>query len=416
MRFIGNLYLLAYLLDGAISVTDELLQHLFGFTGLALVRGYIAAFVFFSSFFMLLLLGIDARLPKRLFLPLAVFLIWISFYPEPFRTLLGENWYNPALAGLQLLIGIAGALYVRSRTGAGILLTRPLFAGPVFNWKRSAVYFSAGIVVFLCMLTAGTYQVLKTAIYEYSSGFVRLDSNGLYMTEKEYSNGNVNIRLIGMIHIGDAAYYKEIFKTMLKGNTLVLVEGVSDRNKILNSFPSYSKLANFIGLVSQNYLPQHVLESLKHTDHGRSSADETQEQSGPDFPKFIRADIDVSEFSKETIAYINHVGLVIRTSDSLFHSMIAQYRWSMENLPPEAEDIVMHDLITRRNAVLLGQLHENLGAYRQIIVPWGALHMPGIEKQVLAWGFSLNSTSERLAIDFNKMHWFKVLPGNGGLF
>ena len=365
---------------------------------------------------MLLLLGIDARLPKRLFLPLTVFLIWISFYPEPFMALLGENWYNPALSGLQLLIGIAGTLYVKSRTGAGILLTRDIVKGPVLNWKRSAIYFSTGAVLILGMLTVGSYQVLKTAIYEYSSGFIRLDSNGLYMREKKYVNGDVSIRLIGMIHIGDAAYYRDIFETISNGNTLVLVEGVSDRNKILSNFPSYNKLANFIGLVSQNYLPQRILESLKQGINGEEKDDGAQSSNGPGFPKFIRADVDVSEFSKETIAYINHVGLVIRSSDSLLHSMIAQYRWSVENLPPEAENIVMQDLITRRNAVLLGRLHENLAAYQQIIVPWGALHMPGIEKEVLSWGFSLNSTSERLAIDFSKLHWFKILSGGGGLF
>ena len=413
MRTLANIYLLAYLLDGAVSVTDELLRHGFGMAGLGPARTYIALSVLFASFLMLLLLGIDARLPKRLFLPLGLFLVWFSFFPGPIRALAGDNAYIPVLAALQLLMGVGAALYIRRRSGAGILLTREMVSGPVFNWKRSAGYFSVGALLLAGVLTFGTLRILQETVHGLSAGFMRLDSSGLYMAEKEYVRQGTSIHLIAMIHIGDAAYYRNIFRTMNGGDTLVLVEGVTDSGHLLTSFPSYHKLADYLGLVSQNYLPEQILDSLKQQGRAGGEAAAAADYPGPVLPRFIRADIDSGEFSAETIAYLNHVGKVLRDNDTLLHSLIDQYRWSLQNLAPDAERMVMQDLIEKRNAALLGYLRDNLDKYRRIIIPWGALHMPGIERAVIAQGFSLRASSERLAVDFSRMKWRQLLSGDG---
>ena len=41
--------------------------------------------------------------------------------------------------------------------------------------------------------------------------------------------------------------------------------------------------------------------------------------------------------------------------------------------------------------------------------------MPGIEKEVITPGFMLQSSSQRLAVDFNKLNWSEIISGGGGL-
>jgi len=402
MRFIGNIYFLAYLIDGVISIADEVLKNIFGIDGLTVFRSDLANAVLLSSLVMLLFLGIDSRLPKKLFLSLIIYLLWCSFYPEPLRSLFSEQVLYFTLSVLQFGLGIAGIFYIRKLTGGKIYLSKALFSVPIFKWKMTVIYFSINVGLFLVFIVLGSYQLVTTGIAESTSGFIRLDSNGVYMTEKEYIKDKMSIRLVSMVHIGKNNYYLDIYQSMFESDTLILAEGIIDNEKLLTSFPSYTKIANFLGLV-----PQSSFHGQRSVDSGgclRGDAEAHEKL----FPRVIRADIDTSDFADETIHYLNNLGMIIQRNDSFLNALIAQVKWSMENMPPEVNEIILNDLIEKRNEALLIHLDKWIGEYDLIIIPWGGMHMSGIEESVLSRGFSIKTSKERLAIDFDNINWSEI--------
>jgi hypothetical protein len=62
---------------------------------------------------------------------------------------------------------------------------------------------------------------------------------------------------------------------------------------------------------------------------------------------------------------------------------------------------VEQDLLVRRNEHVAGELDRALDeGYRRVVIPWGALHMPGLEREVLERGFEPATERLRLAFDY----------------
>ena len=66
----------------------------------------------------------------------------------------------------------------------------------------------------------------------------------------------------------------------------------------------------------------------------------------------------------------------------------------------EKHAIVINDIVNKRNKVLLQHLQSSLPVSDSIIIPWGAMHMPGIQAELFKMGFKPGKTQERLAIAF----------------
>jgi uncharacterized protein YbaP (TraB family) len=110
----------------------------------------------------------------------------------------------------------------------------------------------------------------------------------------------------------------------------------------------------------------------------------------------VRADVDVDQFTTNTIQLLNLVtqihskGLNAETALKL-----AQYPQ-----PPGFQDQLLDDLIKKRNRHLLEEIHTRLSQSDIIVVPWGALHMPEIAKEIQKSGFRLDGTHEYVVIRF----------------
>jgi hypothetical protein len=63
----------------------------------------------------------------------------------------------------------------------------------------------------------------------------------------------------------------------------------------------------------------------------------------------------------------------------------------------------MNDILVRRDAWLSEQLEKSLGEYPRVIVPWGALHLVRIERDVLSWGFRETGSRRHLAIEWREL-------------
>jgi hypothetical protein len=225
-----------------------------------------------------------------------------------------------------------------------------------------------------------------------TSGFIRIAPGGLYMSERIYKKGQKIIRLTSMIHVGDKRFYDDLTGSISDGKTIILAEGVTDDKQLLKNKFGYSKMAGFLGLSSQ--------EKMRLKGRLVESADEevaSEESAGTDI---LRADIDISDFGKETILFLNTVGKHINESTSLAATFIALNKWAETELTPEMNKIIMDDILHKRSQALISHLDKALANYETIVVPWGALHMAEIEESVLSRGFLLQDKKYRLSIDF----------------
>jgi hypothetical protein len=69
--------------------------------------------------------------------------------------------------------------------------------------------------------------------------------------------------------------------------------------------------------------------------------------------------------------------------------------------PPNFQEQLFDDLVRKRNEHLLGEIRARLPQSENIIVPWGALHMPGIAKEIQEFGFRLHETRDYTVIRFH---------------
>ena len=61
----------------------------------------------------------------------------------------------------------------------------------------------------------------------------------------------------------------------------------------------------------------------------------------------------------------------------------------------------MDDLLAKRNTHLMKEIHDRLPQTENIIVPWGAAHMPVIAKEIQKSGFRLDESKEFVVIRFH---------------
>ncbi len=74
----------------------------------------------------------------------------------------------------------------------------------------------------------------------------------------------------------------------------------------------------------------------------------------------------------------------------------------LEAQPGKAAAIT-EDIIIRRNRNLISWIKASRINYREIVVPWGALHLPGIETAILQMGFDLREHTYVPLISWTKV-------------
>lgn len=398
MRVFANLFLTLFLLDGIISVTDELCI-LFSlgpfFSG---VRTLVALVVIVMAIPLYLALGIDQRLPKRIFLPLLLLLFWSAVGSWLFPELAENGIYGLLLSSVQVLLCFLPLSHFHCRGRFGLQLPEDLFRAPFFSSKNTLIFVAVNLVVIPLAMVPIVLSTANALIVDKTAGFVHLTPAGLSMTERVYRLDSKTIRLVGMIHVGEKEFYDDLFKPAAAGRTIVLAEGVTDDQNLLRTSPDYGKMAGFIGLTSQKTM----------RFKGRLiDADELDE---PGFKPgkagtadVVRADVDVSTFAPSTRLFLDQVGRLMKESSSLVQAMQSINAWAEKNVTPEISKNIMDDILHRRNSVVNQYLGRALSRYDMIIIPWGALHMAEIEAAVLKRGFVLQDQQSRVSIDFRKL-------------
>lgn len=397
MRIFANLFLVLFLADGGLSVFDELLAMFYPWTPLSDVRNLLANAVILLAVSLYFCLGIDKRLPKRVFLPLILFILWCPFSTWLSPSLTHLRAFGLVFACIQVLLFILPLSYIR-KAGGKLLMTKERFQPPFFSIKNTLLFGTANLFIIPAALVLLGLFIVNAFLSVQTAGFIRLAPDGVHMTERVYRLNDKTIRLVSMIHVGEKGYYDDLVRSVPSGRTVVLAEGITDDKNLLGNRFGYGKMAGFLGLASQE----------KMQFKGRVIDNEELEESGPEgdeagTPDIVRADVDISTFHPATIRFLNILGKHLTESTSFAKEFIAVNGWAKKNLTPEMNETIMDDILHQRNKEVIRHLGKALSRYDTIIIPWGALHMAEIEKSVVARGFVLQEDRERMSIDFRKL-------------
>ncbi len=392
MKQLANLFLILFLVAASLGIGTELLNPYWPDNPIAELRDMADLLAVLLALLIYFGLGFNRHLPKLIFVSLLTYRFWGLLDSWPLEPLIGDKYQLVAACG-QLLLGFLALKLIQHSNGKSLLLVRSQFAGPGFSGGNFFRFCLLSIPLLPVVLLLLSYSAAGSLIEEYTAGFVRLKPNGLYMIEKIYVQGDKQIRLVSMIHMGRQDYYQELSDSFNAGHTLLLAEGISDTKGLLSDTFSYGKLADLLGLTSQEQLsfPGRLIEAEQL---GQPNPD------GTGTPDILRADIDLQEFDPRTIEVLNAIGRYLLNSRSLRSGYQEFSDWAAQNVTPEINRIVMDDLLQKRNRAVLSYLPKGLQNYRTLVIPWGALHMPGIETAVKQRGFVLQDSRERLSIDF----------------
>lgn len=370
-----SLGLALFLVDAMVSLADD---SLILFLDLHILSGLRGILFFFTVLMSLLLYGsmaITPMIPKRWFVPLALFgpvalllsiplLIYFSGHSHRI------SW---AISLCQVFLGL-GILYMAQ---GGWKLRWPVVSelqltGRGFSWRNLVGFVALNLFVLLPAAFGYLAFSASTAVNHYSEGFMALRPSGFIVQARTYARDDgKTIHLYPMAHIGDASFYRQLTESF-PTNSLVLMEGVMDRNNLLTNKPSYKRMATSLGLSDQ------------------------QKEFKPSPGGSISADMDVSEFAPETIEMINLIMLIHAnglTPETI--AKITQYSPS-----PGSEKRLWEDILTKRNRHLLGEIDSGLLRSDTIVVPWGAAHMPEIAREIQKKGFRVTKTRDFVVIGF----------------
>jgi hypothetical protein len=239
-------------------------------------------------------MALTPRLPLAIFLPLSLGTLWLGFgwlpvgraFPTPFAFGVAGSLFQIALAGTAL------AMVRRRNDGRRWLFDAHSPRMPAFSWSRS-LGFAAGVVVlgvpgFLLYLAyAGVTWVEET-----TQGFVAFDFSGVSLADRRYVRDDQEIRLVGMMHIGEENAYRAIVSSFSTESTVVLAEGLTDREGLLRDSLHYGGAAEALGLAPQQDLQAYLV------DPGEPGG------PPPRWPEIRHADLDASHFEPETIEWL----------------------------------------------------------------------------------------------------------------
>jgi len=373
--FCANAYLLVFCVDAAAALVDAVIR------GGALAessswRWPILTLTLEAALPVFVLTGLSPLLPKRALLAPLLFLLWAWFGALPFSLKLEPTSLAALVAGVQLTVAVFSMWSIRRRNGDGGWLIDTRTTGrPAFSVGYTAKYFLAALLLLPPVLSLFTVAYAGSTIVQSAGGFISVSRDGVYAEERQYTKKDKTVYLIGMVHVGDRTFYEKVFEAFPAENSVILAEGVSDRTgRFRGDLSGRDELAQRGGLTSQTEVPlpaQAVVEV---------------------------ADIDAGELSENSVEFVNALIAALNSGD--LREAAARMRPYFNAARIEDAVAAVDELIKLRNARLLEHLELALERYDNVIVPWGAAHMPGIERGVLGAGFELIASRPHRVIGF----------------
>lgn len=375
-------------LDGVLSVVDDLLKFYTGSSALTGFRQTVALSVIGLLPLLLALMILVPPMPRRIFIPAFLCTIWANFILWPLSPPATPLGLVPVSA-VQVIVFLLTVFWIYRRTGRFTLMASDL---PVKTHllRRAFLGLLATAVMFVIVFALLVGVGLRNKIETETGGYLTFSRAGVSVTEKTLTKGDKSVRLIGMVHIGDDAFYKNIFSSF-PPDSLVLAEGVSDRTGRMTGSMTYEGVAKVLGLSSQVEVQSQWMEKSE-----KEMAAKPAERPRP--APLMNSDIDIADFSDNTIGFLRATADVYGAP-----SMSKAYERMLvmnERYTEQQASAAFTEIIEKRNAHVLKTLDEQIKTRDSIIIPWGAQHMPGLEKGLLERGYTVTAQQSRLVISF----------------
>ena len=367
-----------FLADAVISLADDTLILFFGIHLLAGIRGIVFLFTILIAIVVYGLMGLTPMIPKRLFLPVTLFspvalLVVVPFFIYFYDRIQQIAW---VISFCQVVCGLSLLCYVQ----VGFKFRWPLVGenqleGRSFCWRNLSVFLLANLFGLLPAAIIHLALCAALAVDHFSDGFLALRPGGLTVQVRKYvRNDGKTIQLIPMSHVGEPAFYHALSQSF-PTNSTILLEGVTDNRNLLTNKITYERMATSLGLAEQ------------------------QREFRPSRGELVHADVDVEQFSPGTIALLN-LAMLIHTKGVNAGNLLKLIQFSP---PPHFEEQLFDDLLRKRNRRLLQEIKARLSQSENIIVPWGAAHIPELAKEIQKSGFRLDETREYVVIRFGSV-------------
>ncbi len=364
-----------FLADAVVSLVDDSLIVFFNLHLLAVIRGLVFLLAILMAIVIYVLMGLTPMIPKRLFIPVTLFNPVALLVAAPLMIFFYSRMQQIAWAISlgQVILG----LWILHRVQGGFTLRWPPVAAKQletrrFSWLNLAVFVLVNVFILLPAVVVYLFTCAALAVDHFSEGFVALRPGGLTVQVRNYvRNDGKTIQLIPMSHVGESAFYRKLSRSF-PTNSTILMEGVTDNRNLLTNKIAYQRMAASLGLTEQ-------VEEFKPRG------------------EMVHADVDVEEFTTNTIDFMNVVMLVHSKGVNL-----DTIRTLLQYSPPARfEEKFWDDLLRKRNRHLLGEIRARLSESEILIVPWGAAHIPEIAREIQKSGFRLDETLEFTVIRFN---------------
>ena len=397
-----QIFLYLYFLDGIVNVIAYLIEPSIIFsTDLIILDSQYISFllivisimvVFFNFFYLYPLRWLFFILPALVVLQFLAY-TYISSDSLKYIDIFEYQMYAPAppphSAGpTKLFYQLFASLQFILAAVVYVYIYRQQVINKLARFKELAfVYlpFNLTMILKICtvsFLTLSLVLMISEAIFHLfikntSGGFLQIKNNQLISIVKYYrhKDKDINLYFIPMMHVAQSNFYSQIMSETYPKNTIALTEGVSDRRKLFKTDPGYDALAKELNLVSQHKLFNLSKEGIK----------------------VVPADLDTSAFDSTTIKELNNLFNSNNLKPS-FRNLLNQ-RITNKTLFTNIIHHLKVDLIDKRNAHLLDKLAIAEQKYQDIIIPWGALHMRGLEAEILKNGYKQFDTKQYVMLD-----------------
>ena len=379
--WLANLYLMAFAGDALLSLADDALRVLGGEqAALHAIRNVVGLAVFLATALIPFLLLFVPHLPRPPFLlPIAFALFFV--FGLPFLPVAVE-W----LSVVQVLVAAASFFLVKAGTGAWLLSAARL---PRKRYLVARTLFATVVTVVVVPLLGLVIVVLGflSALERETGGYLDLTASGIDVRESVLTKDGRTVVLVAMAHYGEGDFYRTLFDGLPAGS-LVLAEGITDREKRSPAFPSMMKMAKVLGLTQQP-----TPGAIRSRVDVAPSADAGRPAGAP--PEVVVADIDVADLSAVTLAVLGDLADLYggdSKADALRRLVARSRTGDLATFKREVVD--------ERNAHVLTIFDNRAAAYSTIVIPWGALHMPGLEAGLRERGYRIDTQRNRSVLRF----------------
>ncbi len=382
--FLVNAFLAISAISGLLSLVDDAVLNSPMDGAMFALRTQFGVLAFVLSLLALAAVILVPHLPRLVLLPPVLVFIWQVFGAPGIEWSISDRKTWVTLDALALGSVAFAFLLNRMTTGHWFLAASrlPFRDGLVF---RTLVTMPIAAIAVAVVAVGAVLAAVPVFIEQQSHGYLHFASKGLEVRETILRKGDATVHLVGMVHIGEPAFYRNLYDSIPQ-DALILAEGVTDKAGRMKAKPSYENAARGLGLESQGEF-QRLLAGSKHpVEPATPLAATPAPKSGP---TVVFADIDVADLSPTTLKFLEQVGTIFQSPT--LSGAISRYFEVATKFKEDEINNVMEEIVKKRNNKVLSEFDRYSGQYKNIYIPWGALHMPDLEDKLKQRGFQIES-------------------------